>query len=104
MINNIDISNVTIAILIAGYNKEVINKYERNITEKQNFIEHSQNIESEVNYQASNIMNLILGDLDVYGYSYNAKYSKMQLLIVLICIGIMQMVFLHLGKNISLQN
>ena len=42
MINNIDISNVTIAILIAGYNKEVINKYERNITEKQNFIEHSQ--------------------------------------------------------------
>lgn len=23
-------------------------------------------------------MNLILGDLDVYGYSYNAKYSKMQ--------------------------
>ena len=34
MINNIDISNVTIAILIAGYNKEVINKYERNITEK----------------------------------------------------------------------
>ena len=79
MINNIDISNVTIAILIAGYNKEVINKYERNITEKQNFIEHSQNIESEVNYQASNIMNLILGDLDVYGYSYNAKYySKMQ--------------------------
>lgn len=73
MINNIDTSNVTIAILDTGYHKEVINKYERNITEKYNFIEHSQNVESEVNYHASNIMSLILGDIDVYGYSNNAK-------------------------------
>jgi thermitase len=72
-INKINTSNVTIAILDTGYNKEVLNKYKDNISEKYNFVENTEDIECKINYHASNIISLIIGDLDVYGYYNDAK-------------------------------
>lgn len=72
-INRNDTSNVTIAILDTGYNQEILSKYKNNIIEKYNFVENSEDIESSINYHASNIISLILGDLDIYGYSNDVK-------------------------------
>ncbi len=72
-INLIDTSNVTIAILDTGYNKEILTKYKDNIDSEYNFVNNSISIESSITYHASNIISLILGDVEVYGYSNNAK-------------------------------
>lgn len=72
-ISSLDSSNVKVAILDTGYNKKIIDKYKERFINQYNFINDSKNIESSVNYHGSNIVSLILGDLDEYGYENEAS-------------------------------